>query len=448
MSGALEAYVQLPPDGAGKLVDAVTVMTAQGLTVYRQTVTIGDNEWSQWTADVDEQSRLQVHARDSGLLDMIAEDIAQADGAGPGLLKPPNTQADGTEPSIVVQISPNSPLILDQSVPAMIGGVGPDGVNRRARVGTDGGLQQSDAVGQTFTANQSGTVFVIDTSGYQSINLQLTGTWAGTATFWCSNDQEAWTLTAANSSAAPASTLATAVTTTGQYMLACYARYFRVTFTFTSGLLVAIPYLRSAPLSGFTQTGVNGTPPSNMSQVAGATTVTANLAGLLAIGGGVTPGAASTAWPVVGGGADSLGFVRKFETDQNGALITGGILSPGYQVGAYNVTYSAYTSVAATLSAFQSTILPTLVGGTDQSGAARRMLTDNSGALAMTAAPASPASQSITDLLSQILGMLRVQAQYLYEIRSEYTGLATADEPDALLADYTNPLTAFTNSIN
>ena len=258
MSGTNESFVQLPPDGSGKAVEAFTVTTPQGQTLYRQSVVIADNATAANSANVDEQGRLQTLPDDKGLLGLIAEDLAQPDGAGPGLLKPPGGVADGSEPSLVVQMSPNSPLVLDPSVPAVIGGIGPDGAARRAKVGTDGGLQLSDAVGQPYVSGASGgaPVCTLDTTGYQSIHLQISGTWAGSVSFVCSNDLQTWANAYGVQTMTPA-IYGGAASANGQWILPVQARYVRITGSLTSGTVVIYPLLRTTPAPVWTSADVH-----------------------------------------------------------------------------------------------------------------------------------------------------------------------------------------------
>jgi hypothetical protein len=460
MSGTNEGFVQIPPDSTGKQIDAFQVTTNTGTILYRQGVAIADNSFPGWAADVDEQNRLYVKVDDKGFLTLIADDIQNADGQGPGLLKPPYATADGSEPSLVVQISPNSVITIDQSQPTIIGGVGPDGMNRLARIGKDGGLQLSDSVGQTYTLGASGTVFILDTSGYQSISVQLSGTWAGTVNFYCSNDMQTWQTVQGVSSTAPNGPIVSATANT-QTVFPLMGRYFKVSYTWTSGLLVVVPYLRSAPapaaainvvgIGGSSVLQAGGVQSINTAQFNGTGVVNAGIAGMLAVGGNIAAGSAPTAYPVLAGGIDTVGNVRRLETDVNGAPIAAGVLAPGYQLSAYNVTFSKYTvaNAAQTLTQAQSTIAPVMTGGLDQTNAARPVLTDYNGAVLVGSEPSTPANQSIQELLMQMVALMRVQAHYLYEIRSANNpSMTSQDEPDSLLADFLNPATSLLNMIN
>ena len=293
----------------------------------------------------------------------------------------------------------------------------------------------------TYIMGVAGTQFILDTTGYQSIQLELAGTWAGTVTFTCSSDLETWSPLNVVNSTAPYTLVQTA-TANGQFIAPAAARYVRVAMTtYTSGQAIAIPYLRLSP--AFTAAQVN------LGHIGGTAVVTAGVAGIPAVGGNIAAGVAPTANPVLVGGIDYNGLTRRVQTDVQGNPVAVGMLATGYQVGAYNVTYSGYTSALASITAAQSSVSPVIIGGTDQSGSVRRALTDQTGAVAITSAPATQAQQSIHDLLGQLLAAVRTSNHYLYELFAADSGNRTVgDEPDVLQAEYANPANSFSNLVN
>ncbi len=70
------------------------------------------------------------------------------------------------------------------------------------------------------------------------------------------------------------------------------------------------------------------------------------------------------------------------------------------------------------------------------------------GTLLVRSAQATTAQQSIEDLLSQILGVLRVLTHYTYEAQLREGFRSAADEPDIMLADYLNPASTLFNMTN
>jgi hypothetical protein len=356
--------------------------------------------------------------------------------------------ADGTEPSLVVQLSPLSQLQLDQTVPAVIGGIGPDGAARRARVGIDGGLQQSDGVSQTFTAAAVGNLCVVDTSGYGSVSLQLSGTWVGNVIFYCSNDGETWfnfNGFEANASLAPGGSSGS----NNLFIFQPMGRYFRAAVSaYTSGLIVGITCLRSAPMNALVANNLTQIGNAAISQSGGVQGFNLQQIGAYGIPG-LNSGNVQSIIPV--GTSDPAGTARVMRADITGLTQISGVLPAGYQLGAYNFSYTTYTTQQnyKTLTAAQSIPAPVLVGALDQTKAAQFLQADNFGFLQVASAPSTPAAQSIQDLLTQLLAISRVSAQYLYEIRAATAGaMSPFDEPDVLLADFLSPATALSNMTN
>jgi hypothetical protein len=223
---------------------------------------------------------------------------------------------------------------------------------------------------------------------------------------------------------------ATAATAQLVYAFPVAARYMRFTAATQTS---AIVYLRQTPFSSYASAGLN------------AVTVTS---GAVTVSGTVAAGAAATASPVPLGGADYNSVTRRIQTDLNGNTQVAGQLPVGYQVGQYNVTYSGTTASTNPITAALSSVNPVMMGGTDPSGAARRFQTDMAGNQYFRGAPATPAQQSMEDLLYQILGVLRVLTHYTYEAQLREGFRSAADEPDIMLADYLNPASTLFNMTN
>lgn len=273
----------------------------------------------------------------------------------------------------------------------------------------------SDAVqvpGAPFTLGATGTVCIIDTQGYGSISVTLAGVWVGTVSFFSSNDLQALTAVTGSVETSPGSISATA-TAVGTYAFSTRGgRYFIIKLAWTSGQLVAIPVLRSAPYQSVNNTNINF--------VGGATLPTV--------------GAAVTTTPLPMGGATPGGLTTRIETDSNGAIVAAGGLPIGYLFGQYNATFTRYTAVLSSLTAAQSTINPVTVGAGDAQGFARMLRTTDAGRLEVGLdAPSGAAGESVPGLLFMIYNAIRVGNFYLSEIcRSQAGG---TDEPDALLAE-------------
>lgn len=243
-------------------------------------------------------------------------------------------------------------------------------------------------------ARDASVIFECDTTGYQSISVQLFGTWAGTVTFQTSNDPGTanFQSVAGYSSAASAAPVTTA-TANGVYVFPCVGRYFKAIVTsYTSGSFQAQAYLRQLPLPLLLTTptvsaAISGNPASNTAQIAGTSTTTDGVAGTQAIGGPVAVGVApGLHQPVIAGGIDTSGMIRRILLDTLGEVIVAGSANPS--------------------------AVPLSLGYTD--------------------------GQSLLDVQSQILNELRVLNQQIYELPRLLTqGQWAADDPAALRSDPT-----------
>lgn len=105
--------------------------------------------------------------------------------------------------------------------------------------------------GSPFSQSAAATLFSIETSGFNSIALQLSGTWAGTVAYEASNDGVNW-VSVAGYDPSNTGTAAPSISNTSPTikLFAVVARYFRARVsTYTSGTVVAAPVLRSTPLA-------------------------------------------------------------------------------------------------------------------------------------------------------------------------------------------------------
>ena len=298
--------------------------------------------------------------------------------------------------------------------------------------------QKTDALGAAVpsdavmllpvTLGVSGTICVVDTKGYAAISLELAGTWAGSVTFFSTNDLQNTVAVYGISEASPMSVINSA-TANGQYTFSTRGgRYFVAKLAYTSGLLVAVPVLRRDPVA----VGVS----ANIQQLAGSTVVTGGLAGTLGVGGPTAVGSAPAGYPTYVGGKSQTALTAPLQTDVNGSPIVAGALTPGYSFGNYNQTLYGYSApiAASILTAAQSTINPVVMGGGDAQGFARRVLTDAKGALQVGLEAPAAHGQSVVDLLTNILAALCVNNFYQAELYR--VGVGAMDDPDTLLNDY------------
>jgi len=264
----------------------------------------------------------------------------------------------------------------------------------------------------------------IDTTGYQTVVFQQQA--AVAITIAHSNDGVNFQSVLGTALTGTSSALSATTTATVNliYAFPIAARYMR--FTAASATSVVI-YLRQTPFASY--------------MLSAGTSTTTTL-------GNIPAGTTASGNPVTVGGSDYNSIVRRIQTDTNGNAQVVGQLPIGYQVGQYNVTYTSTTASTNPITATLASVNPVMVGGTDNTGAARRLQTDMFGAVLMRGAPATPSQQSIEDLLTQILGVLRVLTHYKYEEQLLAGFRSTADEPDTMLADYLNPASTLINMTN
>ena len=289
-----------------------------------------------------------------------------------------------------------------------------------------GAQMQSDCSPLSFNLTNGQSV-IIDTLGYQSIDLTIAGSGNGANIYSC-NDLYSWQ--GLNGTTAGASSPTTAIAGAANYKFPVFGRFVKVTVTL--GTVPLIVNLRASPhpLGGMAAL------PVNMNFIAGTTPASTGLSGALAVGGPNNVGAAASIYPVPFGGVDTGGLTRRVQTDTNGNAQHVGALPIGYQWGQYNAKYYSNNVLQTSQTAAQSTVAPLTFGGLDQGLVSRAALVDQGGALMMRPAPTNSAERSLSELLTELIGLTRVLAIYARENLAITSGVGTnVDEPDSLLAD-------------
>jgi hypothetical protein len=170
-----------------------------------------------------------------------------------------------------------------------VGGIDPNGYKMGLRVNPRGHVVPSDQEIVQGSRSALGTLWMVETTGYNSIVVQMTGTWAGTQTFEISNDSTTWS-SVAGWAVAGAATPITTVTANGHWVFPCVGRYFRVRFSaYTSGNAVAVGVLKNQPAFF----------PASSPNIAANSSININQIGAGAI---VAEDTASTANPLIIGG--------------------------------------------------------------------------------------------------------------------------------------------------
>lgn len=220
----------------------------------------------------------------------------------------------------------------------VVGGYDSNGYAMGLRVNPRGHFVPSDQEVVTRTLDRVGSMVMVETTGYNSIVVQLAGTWAGTQSFEVSNDGTSWNA-CAGWSVTGGATPVTSATANGHWLLPCAGRYFRVRFSaYSSGFAAVILALKNQP--AFFPAN---SPSVNISQIGAGAIVaedTASTANPIIVGGVVRT--ALPAATVVAGDAVRSTFSRSGQivTKQN---------APGdldFYVNA-TVTTSAQTAIRA-----------------------------------------------------------------------------------------------------
>ena len=191
-----------------------------------------------------------------------------------------------------------------------------------------GAMVISDSpVPQPIQVNQpaTGSSTIIDTQGYQTLQLTTNSTYASTTGVAASNDGITYVNNILGATGSGVATTSLGASTT--YTFPCIARYLRIVAT-TAGSFTYT--LRSAPQQsnqnlnaiggaavapGTAQIGVNA------ANFGGTSVVTAGVAGMMAVGGNIAAGVAPTANPILAGGIDTSGLTRRLLTDLAGRTI-------------------------------------------------------------------------------------------------------------------------------
>jgi hypothetical protein len=128
-----------------------------------------------------------------------------------------------------------------------VGGIDPNGHLMGLRVNPRGHIVPSDQEIVSVNLDRVGSLALVETTGYNSVVVQLTGTWAGTQSFEVSNNGSAWSSVAGWVVAGAASPV-TSVTTSGHWVFPCVGRFFRVRFSaYSSGIAVVNLVLKNQP---------------------------------------------------------------------------------------------------------------------------------------------------------------------------------------------------------
>ena len=200
----------------------------------------------------------------------------------------------------------NKIVDVDPAVSMPVAGGDPQGHTRRIAVTELGHIIPAD--GRVLQGSRTGAGVIVqgDATGYNTIAFQVSGTFSATILTEFSNDGSTWTQALPwNASGTAASQ--NNVTAAGQYIVQVMGRFFRIrNNSYTSGTPLIVAVLKQAPFFPPTNTGgllvttTNAT--TNVAQIGGTATVTAGVAGMLAVGGNIAEDTAATSNPLICGG--------------------------------------------------------------------------------------------------------------------------------------------------
>jgi hypothetical protein len=154
---------------------------------------------------------------------------------------------DGENDGDVSLASP-LPVFLAENAPVTPWGVTPGGQRARLCLNAKGQmLPADDVVASRVAAGNNQPAVLTPTDGYNSIGLQLIGTWAATVTFQVSNDGTTW-VTVYGWPVGGGTAPVTTTTANGMWLIPACGRFFRAQITaFTSGQVTGIASLQNQP---------------------------------------------------------------------------------------------------------------------------------------------------------------------------------------------------------
>lgn len=210
-----------------------------------------------------------------------------------------------------------------------VAGVDPLGNLKQIALSDTGQVVPADNRVITGSLSRIGTIWQVETTGYNSISVQVFAqvAFSATLTFQASNDGTTWTAVSGWSITGSANSVSQ-TSAAGHFLIPAVGRYFRVQVTaYTNGIPAAVGVLKSAPAwypaTAPTIGGFSGTPGFNLAQVSATTVVTAGVAGIQAIGGNIAVGAAPTANPTPIGGWDGTNTRRVLLDAVSGGTVLG-----------------------------------------------------------------------------------------------------------------------------
>lgn len=193
--------------------------------------------------------------------------------------------------------------------------------------------------GGTLSAGITNVIFVVDTTGYQSISIQVTAL-TTVPSAECSNDGRIWT-TVYGVNPNSSTTYTNIIGGVGMGVFPAWGKYFRLS-VFGAGTISGIAYLRqqsiiSSPFTGLPMNlaTINTTAPVGLGSLASNGGVAGTTTGTLVVGSSIIPGSITVPYPIIMGGSDApvvgalAGKVRTLRTDTSGRATISGVDQQG-----------------------------------------------------------------------------------------------------------------------
>jgi hypothetical protein len=324
----------------------------------------------------------------------------------------------GEEPYVPVSISPANPLVVDPNAPVLMAGKDRGGVNHPVLTDAFGGLMPSDNVPlPTVVISKISDLYIVDTTGYQSVHFQISSGLVGGITLYWSSDGVQWSNNVPGINNGGSGNQS-GISASGQYSTPVFAKYLRMRCTvFTSGSAVMSGHLSVAGLGG-TLTNIT------------------HMAGVPVPLYGTAPVATIPGMPIAT--RDWSGIHRQPLSDANGILYTGSSLQVGWKYNTFNVSYDSRTVAINSQTKAQSAPNPTLIGAVDEAGTVKLPLTDPSGNLRVAPTLSGPGYWGMGEGIEELIATNRAMLFYLYQLTaaSYPDKMASIEEPGFLVSTY------------
>ena len=202
-------------------------------------------------------------------------------------------------------------VAVDPAVSVPVAGEDPSGYTKRLAVNEFGHIIPADGRVVRGSRTSAGVIVQGDATGYNTIAFQTfngSGTLSWVIEIEFSNDSTTW-VRPNFWNVSPSTASIASANAAGQFVVQVLGRFFRFRCsTYATGAPSVIAVLKQAPFfppissTGGLQVTTSGNTAVNVAQIAGTASVTAGVAGMLAVGGNIAEDTAATSNPLICGG--------------------------------------------------------------------------------------------------------------------------------------------------